>query len=264
MAHEREPVTVLGPDALRNLSWVGPQISRLNSPALKQRLETAKRHLTSGSVTCGVLGYELGQLIHLMEEEVQKESFFQYDNEGSYLLRSLQDDWAQTYYSFSPEEEDSDYDLDAEIRSGVDCYALRQYTASVFHMMRVAEIGLRALARERSITLPKDKPVEYANWQEVIREIDKSIKLIGSSWPPSKKKDRALAFYNNAIISLNALKDIFRNQTMHLRGQFYQPDALRAMSMTREFMNNLAWSLTESHRGAIDWDQEMIDNPEGP
>ncbi|RUP08466.1 hypothetical protein [Hyphomicrobium sp.] len=264
MAREKESVSVLGGVALRNLRWVTPRIARLNSPAVKERLEVAKMHLASGSVACGVLGYELGQLIQLIEEDVHKESFFQYDHEGAYLLRSYREEWDQTFYSFTAEEEDSDYDLDFEIRSGVDCYALQQYTASVFHMMRVAEIGLRVLAKERGVTLPKDKPVEYANWQEVIREIDKSIKVIGSSWPASKKKDRALAFYNNAIISLNALKDIFRNQTMHLRGQFFESDASRAMNMTKEFMNNLGWSLTESHRGPIDWDQEMIDDPEGP
>ena len=37
-----------------------------------------------------------------------------------------------------------------EIGEGIDCFGLEHYAAEiVFHMMRVAEIGMRALARER-------------------------------------------------------------------------------------------------------------------
>ena len=43
---------------------------------------------------------------------------------------------------------------------GLKCFAYQQYTASVIHMMRVAEQGLRAGAREWRVTLPKGRPIE--------------------------------------------------------------------------------------------------------
>ena len=42
-----------------------------------------------------------------------------------------------------------------EVERSLKCFAYRQYTASVFHMMRVAEQGLRAVAKERRVKLPK-------------------------------------------------------------------------------------------------------------
>jgi hypothetical protein len=45
----------------------------------------------------------------------------------------------------------------AEVEDGVDCYALGHNTACVFHMVRVAEIGLRAIARERGIKTVRAK-----------------------------------------------------------------------------------------------------------
>ena len=84
-------------------------------------------------------------------------------------------------------------DVQRDAFCATDCYALGHDVASVFHSMRVAEIGLRALATERRIKLPKGKPVEWATWQEIIRELDKEIAAIGKK-PAGKTKDAALEF----------------------------------------------------------------------
>jgi len=61
----------------------------------------------------------------------------------------------------------------SDVEAAYDCYALDRNTASIFHIMRVAEMGLRALARERRVTLPKKKPVDWGTWQEIISELSK-------------------------------------------------------------------------------------------
>ena len=45
-----------------------------------------------------------------------------------------------------------------DIMDAVDAYALGLNTACVFHLMRIAEHGMRALARERKVKLIKINP----------------------------------------------------------------------------------------------------------
>lgn len=52
-----------------------------------------------------------------------------------------------------------------------DCYALGLNTATVFHSMRVAEKGLRRLARRLRVTIThkgKSSPIDFADWDAVI------------------------------------------------------------------------------------------------
>jgi hypothetical protein len=61
-----------------------------------------------------------------------------------------------------------------EIDDAVDSYGLGHNTAAVFHLMRIAEYGLRALGHERQVKFP-NKPLEWAEWQKIIGEIEKSV-----------------------------------------------------------------------------------------
>jgi hypothetical protein len=86
------------------------------------------------------------------------------------------------------------------------------HTASVFHCMRVAEVGLRALARERQITLPKGKPLEWGQWQEILTAVNESINGAGGIAKTAKAgpaKDAALSFYNGCHGHFISFKDQF-------------------------------------------------------
>ena len=76
--------------------------------------------------------------------------------------------------------------------------------------MRVAEHGLGAVAKERRVKLPKNKPVEWATWQEIIKSIRDAHAEIGKTKPPGQGKDEALAFYSGALAHLEAFKDKYR------------------------------------------------------
>jgi hypothetical protein len=73
--------------------------------------------------------------------------------------------------------------------------------------MRVAEHGLRALARERRIKI-KNRPIEWATWQDIIKELKKAHEAIGQG-RAGPKKDADLAFYSGVIADLDAFKDEF-------------------------------------------------------
>ena len=89
------------------------------------------------------------------------------------------------------------------------CYVLERNTACVFHSMRVAEVGLRAFARRVKVQMPKGKKIEWAQWQEVLREIRKKIDLMGQSAKPGPVKDDLMDFYNGAYGQFMGFKDEF-------------------------------------------------------
>lgn len=72
-------------------------------------------------------------------------------------------------------------DTEADARDCMDAYALELNTAAVFHAMRVAETGLRALAGKLKVKLTQNKkplPIEFATWQAVIQGCQNKITSI--------------------------------------------------------------------------------------
>lgn len=172
-----------------------------------------------------------------IRSELKEHLFYHYPRDRGRKLAQWREDWKLVLSSF-PE-------LELEIFSATDCYALQHHTASVFHSMRVAEHGLRALTRERNIVLAKGKPVEWATWQEVIRALDEEIKRIGLM-PAGGDKDATLQFYSGARADLNGFKDEYRNSVMHVRENYDEFQAVRALTKVHAFMERLASKLNSS------------------
>lgn len=177
------------------------------------------------------------------EIELGQYLYYQYPKHKGQKLVTWREDWASAIKAFPEIEKDSFH--------ATDCYAMEHDTASVFHSMRVAEYGLRAIARERGIKLPKDKPIEWATWQEIIREIDKQIAVIAGK-PAGAAKDAALAFYSGARADLNGFKDEYRNAVMHVRTDYDDLQALRALQNVCHFMGRLAEKIDHTHK-QVDW-----------
>ncbi len=81
--------------------------------------------------------------------------------------------WQEIWDKLSEVKEDS--------QRAIDCYALEQDTACVFHMMRVAEMGLRNIAKKVRVKLTdrgKPLPVEFATWNKVIDGIKSRITAV--------------------------------------------------------------------------------------
>lgn len=174
---------------------------------------------------------------------------------GEYLFYAYPKVKGQKFSSWKPDWEKIGLafpDVAIDSYCATDCYALGHNTASVFHSMRVAEIGLRALAKERRVSLPKNKPVEWGTWQEIIKALDDEIKLIGQTWKAGRRKDSALEFYSAARADLNGFKDEFRNLVMHVRVQYDEFQALRALTRVQEFMARLSGKLDHKHH-RITW-----------
>ena len=97
-----------------------------------------------------------------IESEMGRQLFWHYPPNKAAVLKAVDTDWALVLAAFK--------DAEGDIRGdGASSYAAGLNTATVFHMMRVAEHGLRALARERRVQLHRNKPLTHENWLTIMR-----------------------------------------------------------------------------------------------
>jgi hypothetical protein len=134
------------------------------------------------------------------------------------------------------------------------CYATDLATACVFHLMRVSEHGLRALARKLRVSL-KDRgkpcPIEHATWNKVLDAIDNKIKKAREK-SAGPKKNEELKFYSDAASHCRHIRDIWRNEVSHTRTRYNEHEAFAAMNRIADFMQLLAEGLyTEEQRTKI-------------
>jgi hypothetical protein len=183
--------------------------------------------------------YCLRALWEAMDDDSKCLNFYHYPRHKGLLLMRYPAEWAPTLTSFISAKDD--------IRDGVDCYACGHNTASVFHMMRVAEHGLRALLNERDESIRrrgKDIPIEWAQWGELMDALDRSINAI-IGWSVGPSKDAASAFYTAARAHMASFKSEYRDRVSHTRESYDEMAALAAITRVRDFMKGLSTKLDE-------------------
>lgn len=211
--------------------------TRLELDSAIDRIRIFERNLKR-PITMQEIGYELRALREAIEAQLDHRYFYHYPREKADMLLGFEYEWARIIAAFP--------DVKEEGRAAIDCYALGHHTASVFHSMRVAERGLRAIAKERKIALAKTKPIEWANWQDIIISLQKEADAIAKK-PPSKQRDRASGFYSGAIADLNAFKNEYRNEVMHARATYDELQALRAYRRVHAFMDRISEKIDHRH-----------------
>lgn len=124
--------------------------------------------------------------------------------------------------------------------SGV-CLATMMFTAAVFHLMRVLEIGLTVLGKEFGVSL------EQTNWGPAIGQIESKIRDMHSDpkWKALPDWKERRQFYSQAASHFGFLKDAWRNYTMHGGGRYTEVEAERIFENVKGFMQKLAERLSE-------------------
>jgi nucleoside diphosphate kinase len=139
-----------------------------------------------------------------------------------------------------------------DIKEAGNCFATGAFTASVFHLMRTAEYGLRALAKDFKVTI-KSGPVEFQEWHTVIENIEARITNISKQKMTRAARTNALEFYRGAVAEFRDFKDVWRNHVMHTRVDYNQHTAKNALEHVRDFMQRLAKKLSEDRKGSLRW-----------
>jgi hypothetical protein len=120
-------------------------------------------------------------------------------------------------------------------------FALGRSTASVFHLMRTLEVGIRALARCLNINDPI-KPAER-NWAVIL---DKIWNGIQTKWPTAVDRTKGDgALFESLYASLDAVKNPWRNATMHVENKYTDDEAEHIFISVKGFMKKLASRMDE-------------------
>jgi hypothetical protein len=132
----------------------------------------------------------------------------------------------------------------SEIKDAGNCLAADLNTAAVFHLMRVMELGLRALAFHlKAKTLIKKLkrtriPIELGTWEEIISTLESKLDELRHI-TRSVKRDQKIETCNELLKEFRSVKDLWRNKVSHTRATYDAEQAQSAFNHVRGFIQKL-------------------------
>lgn len=133
-----------------------------------------------------------------------------------------------------------------DMKRAVNAYATDDPTACVFYSMRIAERGLRDLAKHMRVPL-KGRHIEYQDWGSLLKKLDDKLKLLLGKTRGPKRAERT-KFYQDAKDKCAYFNDLYRQDVAHARAPYKDLAALNALTQVRDFMDNLATGLPKRKR----------------
>ena len=135
------------------LAYCKDQCERAELRTPLRRLGTVLHSgVNSRTISNNDLMVQLQELRRDIEGDLRFKRFALVPLDKTEIYDKRADTWGDVWQRFPKSEHDT--------REAIDCYVLGLNTATVFHAMRIAEIGLRALARRLRITLThKQQPM---------------------------------------------------------------------------------------------------------
>lgn len=124
---------------------------------------------------------------------------------------------------------------DYDISEAAKCLALGRSTASAFHSIRCLEITIRAIARCLDIPDPT-KPAER-NWGKILTAINQEMTR---RWSTSDRMHGDGQLFEEFHAALAAMRNPWRNATMHLDQKYTQEEARNLFEVVSGFMKSLA------------------------
>lgn len=181
--------------------------------------------LDTGQCTPGFLQPALKELHQRIEQELASEWFkyipkykAQYIDAGRFDI---------------PEIVQFGYDTQAEFVKAGDCYALGQSTASVFHLMRVVDAGLKSAAKSLGI------PYLSESWKTVGDKIQKEME----KKYPDKTVDwrQREPLYAELLTDIGAIGKAHRNPALHdLKVNYAEEEAQYLLTVVEAFIKHLS------------------------
>jgi hypothetical protein len=214
----------------RMFSEYAEQLAEMRLPASRNALLDLRSTLVSGGTYSELADTKVGFLCRVLRFETEGRKFLQVEDEdlyqkGSQLFGSEVETKFATAGAF-------------EIDEAGKCLAVGRSTACVFHLMRVMELGVKATGS--CLGIPDPVKDSERNWGAMLRktkdEIDRRNKANPLLWPHMDDKD----FFAEIYVSLDAVRNVWRNATMHVENKYTPEEAQHIMSAVRGFMRKLA------------------------
>lgn len=131
-----------------------------------------------------------------------------------------------------------------DVLNAGNCLAVGQPTACVFHLMRIIERGLRTLGA--ALNDPSLDPRKNPTWEAILRKCDDELKKPCDKRSPGWQKDSQ--YFAEAVANTRAVKDAWRNPSIHVEIDYDDEKALAIFRAVRAFMRHLAKKLREEEK----------------
>lgn len=125
-----------------------------------------------------------------------------------------------------------------DIEEAGKCFALDRFTACVFHLMRIMELGLRVMGGTLNLKIPNP------TWDALLKKCESELAKPLAERSPEWALDNP--FYASATAMLRTVKEAWRNPTMHIERVYSQEQAEDIFNTVKAFMRQLAVKLTEN------------------
>ena len=120
-----------------------------------------------------------------------------------------------------------------DVAEAAKCLALQRPTASVFHLMRVMETGVKTLGRKLKVSID----VETESWYQIMEHVDGAIRKLPAKSAREKARKTELAAIS---ANLGAVRIATRNEVAHPKQTYTREEAHEVYRTTRVFMQHLA------------------------
>ena len=198
------------------------------------RLQYARFKKTLETSPDGKQLFILGQELHAnIVAELSSKVFLMIPEASADLYRQLEPPFGQEVAEKFPE-------VNYDVAAGSRCLALGEWTAAVFHLMRVHEIALRQLGRNLRISVAKQKTIDFQDWQVIIDAVEQTAKTAPRGSQRGAKAARKKEFYSEVAGYLFHIKQAWRIPVMHARATFDERQAMIMWENTKALMHLLA------------------------
>jgi hypothetical protein len=200
-------------------------------PSTADALEHLRRDLKLGFASGAFIKQQIVDMRRRMQDDLKRVYFFSVDRHKSKLV--------PTAPQFGDEVNDNFLSAAPDIEEAGKCLALDRGTACVFHLMRVLERGVRALANTLNVPITND------NWNSILTDIENEIRRRKSrganpDWSPEDE-----IFFADTTTSFFVFKNAWRNYTLH-KPVMYDPEkASEIYTAVRSFMKHIAQRIKE-------------------
>lgn len=197
---------------------IGHQCKKLGLRISLACVEDIKSDLDAGMSSDRLMA-AIGELENTLRREMENTQFFH--------MPTKQADFYGQKELFGLEVNTKFPSIQFDMEESGNCYAMGRGTACVFHLMRIMEVGVQQFGTKLGVNLVTEK-----NWQNILDEINKAIKVLPKS-PSTVDMSQAAA-------NLYAVKLAWRNEVMHPNDTYTLEEAENLIRQVKIFMSQLA------------------------
>lgn len=232
MLHERLSVT----KTIEELSAFSREIEAIRDMLFELDLTSSWKKANEIYRVCGYGDYKnydfataLQELNHRIREDLDSKHFI--------TLTPAEDDFFDPKaHPFGPEILAKFPSATFDIEEASKCMAIGRYTACVFHLMRVMEIALHAI--HNCLGLPPGLTGNDRTWGSILQKIRNEY----IARPNFSERQ----FFQQSHWHLDAVKDAWRNGTMHIENRYTEAEAMMLYMSIKSYLQFLSSRMDEN------------------